>query len=76
VELAPVLEQAGAVVTIGDGGLTVTGMEAARIGSLAAQHQIEVHELSTRRASLEAAFMELTQDSMDYQGTAAATQAA
>src|SRR3546814_636679 len=75
-ELAPLLERAGAVVAMGDGSLTVTGIEAARIGSLAAQHQIEVHELSTRRASLEAAFMELTQDSVDYQGAAATTSAA
>ena len=75
-ELAPVLERAGAVVSMGDGALTVTGIEAARIGSLAAQHQIEVHELSTRRASLEAAFMELTLDSVDYQGATATTSAA
>jgi len=68
VELAPLLERAGATVTVGDGALIVTGIEAAVIGRLAAQQQIEVHELSTRRASLEAAFMELTQDSLDYQG--------
>jgi ABC-2 type transport system ATP-binding protein len=77
-ELAPLLEQAGATVTNSAGALTVTGMEALQIGSLAAQHRIELHELSTRRASLEAAFMELTQDSVDYQGgtlDAAATAA-
>jgi ABC-2 type transport system ATP-binding protein len=67
-EFAPLLERAGAIVTHGDGALTVTGMEAHRIGRLAAQHRIEIHELSTRRASLEAAFMEMTQHSLDYQG--------
>ena len=42
-------------------------MEAHQIGFLAAEHRIEIHELSLRRASLEAAFMELTQDSVEYQ---------
>ncbi len=65
--LAVLLERAGASVTDGDGALTITGMEAARIGSLAAEHRIELQELSTRRASLEAAFMELTQGSQEYQ---------
>ena len=81
IELAAVLEKAHAIViTEDDGALTITGMEAQRIGSLAAEHRIEIHELSTRRASLEAAFMELTQDSLDYQGgtpkTAAVAQPA
>lgn len=67
-DLAPLLEQAGATVTNGDGALTVTGIEAQRIGSLAAEHRIELHALAPRRASLEAAFMELTRDSLDYQG--------
>jgi ABC-2 type transport system ATP-binding protein len=65
--LAVLLERAGATVTNGDGALTITGMEAARIGSLAAEHGIELQELTTRRASLEAAFMELTQTSQEYQ---------
>lgn len=69
-DLAPLLERAGATVTNGDGALTVTGLEAPRIGILAAQHRIELHELTPRRASLEAAFMELTQESLDYQGGA------
>jgi ABC-2 type transport system ATP-binding protein len=65
-DLAPRLRAAGATVTSSDGGLTVTGMEAPRIGSLAVQHRIELHELSPRRATLEAAFMELTEDSLEY----------
>jgi ABC-2 type transport system ATP-binding protein len=65
--LAVLLERAGASVTNGDGALVVTGMEAARIGSLAAEHGIELQELSTQRASLEAAFMELTEGSLDFQ---------
>jgi ABC-2 type transport system ATP-binding protein len=42
-------------------------MEAPQIGYLAAEHHIEIHELARRRASLEAAFMELTEDSVQYQ---------
>lgn len=70
--LATLLERAGASVTHAEGALTITGMEAARIGSLAAEHRIELQELSTRRANLEAAFMELTEGSVEYQATPAA----
>ncbi len=68
--LAQLLEGAGATVISGDGSLTVTGMEAARVGRLAAQHGVELHELTPRRASLEAAFMELTGGSLDYEAIA------
>ena len=46
--------------------MTVAGLPAARIGDLAAEHGLRVHELTPRRASLEAAFMELTEDSVEY----------
>jgi len=77
-QLVPLLESAGAGVTTDDGALVVTGMETPRIAAIAAEHRIEIHELSLRRASLEDAFMELTQDSRDYAGgtPAVATQAA
>ena len=65
--LAPLLRVAGATVASEADALTVTDMEASQIGFLAAEHHIEIHELSLRRASLEAAFMELTQDSVEYQ---------
>ena len=65
-EFAPLLEQAGATVLSEDHTLTVTGLEAPRIGELAAEHRVLLHELTPRRASLEAAFMELTQDSVQY----------
>ncbi|MGH8891271.1 MAG: ABC transporter ATP-binding protein [Acidothermaceae bacterium] len=63
---APVLTALGAVVTETPEGLRITGLECARVGELAAQHGIVLHELSPRHASLEAAFMELTKDSVDY----------
>jgi len=69
-DLAPLLERAGAIVTRAEGALSVTSMEAPQIGNLAAANGIEVHELATRRASLEAAFMELTESSLQYQADA------
>ncbi|MEO8539980.1 MAG: ATP-binding cassette domain-containing protein [bacterium] len=68
-DLCPVLKQAGASVRFEDGAIIVTGMEAPAIGTLAAANRIELHELTPRRASLESAFMELTQGSQEYQAT-------
>ena len=65
--LAALLERAGATVRSADGALTITGMEAPQIGRLAAEHNFELQELTTRRASLEVAFMELTETSQQYQ---------
>lgn len=65
--LAPLLERAGATVTGDDNALTVTGMQAGQIGTLAMAHRIELHELTPRRATLEAAFMELTEGGLEYQ---------
>ncbi len=65
-DLAPLLVRAGATVTDGEGALTVTGMDAPRIGGLAAEHRFELHELTPRRATLEEAFMELTQGTLEY----------
>jgi ABC-2 type transport system ATP-binding protein len=67
-ELASALERMGATVELdGDGGLIVRGIEAARIGDIAAAQDIRLHELTPRRASLETAYMELTRDSVEYQ---------
>ncbi len=46
--------------------LAVTGLTAARIGEIALAHRVPLHHLSTRSASLEEAFMELTADSVQY----------
>jgi ABC-2 type transport system ATP-binding protein len=50
-------------------GLSVTGMEAPRIGELAAAGGIVLYELTPRLASLEEAFMELTADSAEFGAT-------
>jgi ABC-2 type transport system ATP-binding protein len=52
--------------TEADGSLTVHGLTAAEVGDLAFEHGVRLHELTVVRASLEAAFMELTADSVEY----------
>ncbi len=47
-------------------GLSVTGMEAPRIGEIAAAAGLVLHELTPRLASLEEAYMELTAGSGEY----------
>jgi ABC-2 type transport system ATP-binding protein len=60
---APELEEAPAArVPV----LTVTGVPAPRIGELAAQAGVVLHELTPQMASLEEAFLELTADSLEY----------
>jgi len=67
--LAKVLTAAGATVQPnGDGLCTVTGLTAARIGELAHDHRLRLHELTPQTASLEEAFMQLTADSVDFTG--------
>ncbi|MFD8309144.1 ABC transporter ATP-binding protein [Streptomyces sp. NPDC059690] len=66
-QLAELLTRQGATVTRTDeGDLDVTGLEAPRIAELAAAEKLVLHELSTRRGSLEEAFMELTKDAVEY----------
>jgi ABC-2 type transport system ATP-binding protein len=49
-----------------DGSLLVSGLEAAAIGEMAASVGAALHELSPKEASLEEAFMELTEDSAEF----------
>jgi ABC-2 type transport system ATP-binding protein len=64
--LTHALENAGATVADDDGSISVTGMDAAQIGELAASLGVTLHELSPQLASLEDAFMELTRDSVEF----------
>ena len=69
---APQLVAAGAAVREGvESSLVVSGMSAADIGQLAAYHGVALSELTPQRVSLEDAFMELTRDSVEFQGVAA-----
>jgi ABC-2 type transport system ATP-binding protein len=65
--LIDVLSREGGVVSPDEhGALKVTHLEAPRIGELAAQQRLVLHELTPQRASLEEAFMELTRESLEY----------
>ncbi|GII99226.1 ABC-2 type transport system ATP-binding protein [Sediminihabitans luteus] len=48
------------------GLLTVTGLDAPAIGELAAREGIVLHELTPQTSTLEAAYMALTADSVEY----------
>jgi ABC-2 type transport system ATP-binding protein len=65
--LAELVTAAGATpVADGGEGLLVTGLGMDRIGDLAFDNGIRLHELSPLQASLEQAFMELTRDSVEF----------
>ncbi len=57
----------GIVLAEPDGSLTITGMGASDIGDLAASIGVALHEL-TPVASLEDAFMELTEETVEFRG--------
>jgi ABC-2 type transport system ATP-binding protein len=61
------LAEAGARVSDGEAGsLTVEGLKAPEIGDLAARAGLRIHELTPITASLEDAFMELTQNDVEF----------
>jgi ABC-2 type transport system ATP-binding protein len=71
--LTAVLRSAGAgVVTRDDGALLVTGLDGTRVGDLALEAGVALHELRPEQASLEEVFMELTSDMVDFHGHAPA----
>jgi len=51
-----------------DGALSVTGLAAADIGELAAAAGIPTHELTPQQASLEATFLKLTSNDVNFHG--------
>ena len=63
-----VADAGGSAVNSADGTLIVSGLVAAQVGDIAFEHGVRLHELTVVRASLEAAFMELTADSVEYRG--------
>jgi ABC-2 type transport system ATP-binding protein len=64
--LRDLLVAEGAAVDRTGDELTATGLTADRIGEIAQEHGIPLRALSTRSASLEDVFMELTADSVQY----------
>jgi ABC-2 type transport system ATP-binding protein len=68
--LASLLRANGGTVTSEpDGSLLVTELPMRRVGDLAFDNGLRLHELAPLQASLEQAFMELTKDSVEYQGS-------
>ncbi|WLQ40612.1 ATP-binding cassette domain-containing protein [Streptomyces laculatispora] len=65
--LRDVLHAEGIIaVESGNGTLEVDSATTEDLGELAARHTIVLHELSSQRASLEDAFMQMTADSVEY----------
>ncbi|MFF0084287.1 ABC transporter ATP-binding protein [Streptomyces canus] len=54
--------------------LLVTGRDAREIGAIAARHGLALYELTPQTVSLEAAFMDLTRDVVEYQSAPAGTE--
>jgi ABC-2 type transport system ATP-binding protein len=61
-----VAAEGGRATADSGGTLVVHGMTSDKVGDIAFDKGIRLHELSTLRASLEEAFMELTADSVEY----------
>jgi ABC-2 type transport system ATP-binding protein len=69
-QLAPVLEKRGGTI-IGEGeSVTVTGLDAATVGDVAHELGARLHQLVTRQASLEEAFLSATGDAEEFRGVA------
>ncbi|RBY89707.1 ABC transporter ATP-binding protein [Blastococcus sp. TF02A-30] len=65
--LASALQRAGAVVELEiDGALRVEGLDCDQVGDVAFLAGVRVHELARVTASLEAAYLELTGDEVEY----------
>jgi len=71
-QLAAVLATENGTSTPDATGLTVTGIRSERIGELAAQHGLVLHELTPVAGSLEDAYLALTQDEVEYHAGGAA----
>jgi ABC-2 type transport system ATP-binding protein len=50
----------------GDGSMVITGLDPSRVGDLAYENAVRLHELSPVHASLEQAFMELTAPTVQF----------
>lgn len=71
-KLREVLEQEGARITLEtDSTAIVVGLEPKQIGEIAWQNQAAIHELAPQNQTLEDAYMELTQESVQYKAQSA-----
>jgi ABC-2 type transport system ATP-binding protein len=70
-EAMTVLARAGATVTVSDRDtLTVTGLTSERVVALLGDAAVPFSEISAHRATLEAAYMELTRDAVEFRAAA------
>lgn len=69
--LRELLTEHDASAQLSDGVLLVRGVSAEQVGELAAGHGIVLHELAAQQASLEEAYMRLTDDAVDYRAVGA-----
>ncbi|WP_405794649.1 ABC transporter ATP-binding protein [Streptomyces sp. NBC_01506] len=66
-QIRDALHEGGFTVTeASDGALEIDGSTSEEVGELAARHGLVLHELSSQRASLEEAFMQMTAESVEY----------
>jgi ABC-2 type transport system ATP-binding protein len=69
--LQELLTAQDATAQLADGVLLVRGISTEQVGELAAGHGIVLHELAAQQASLEEAYMRLTDDAVDYRAVGA-----
>jgi len=69
--LQELLTAQGAAAQLSSGVLLVRGISTEQVGELAAGHGIVLHELAAQQASLEEAYMRLTDDAVDYRAVGA-----
>jgi ABC-2 type transport system ATP-binding protein len=66
-QAAAVLERAGATVAVtGPDALTISGLPAERVVALLSASSVPFAEVTAHRATLEAAYLELTKDAVEY----------
>ncbi|MCX4819431.1 ABC transporter ATP-binding protein [Streptomyces sp. NBC_01142] len=66
---AAITEAGGQVMSEPDGALRITGMQLPQISDLAHAADVRLWELSPHQASLEEAYMRMTQGAVDYRST-------
>jgi ABC-2 type transport system ATP-binding protein len=72
---AAVLADAGAsVAALGPDALTISGLSSERIVALLAGHPVPFAEVSAHRATLEEAYLELTQEAVEYRAAVQVTR--
>jgi ABC-2 type transport system ATP-binding protein len=66
--LVPVLQERGATVTGTGESVTIGGLDAATVGDVAHELGVRLHQLATRQATLEEAFLSATSQDEEFRG--------